>query len=57
MASGDVRYEGDAPESVEVTELTPLGEGPAVDPADLRGLLADDPIDIDEWSRYVREKW
>ena len=57
MASGEVRYEGDTPTSVEVTELTPLGAGTPLDPADLRGLLADDPIDIAEWSRYVREKW
>lgn len=57
IATGEIRREGDLPASVRVTELSALGDGTPARPEDLRGLLRDDPIDINEWSRHVREKW
>lgn len=53
---GEVRYGADGrPTSVAVSSLCRLGGGGRVQPEDLRGLFADDPIDLEEWARYVRE--
>lgn len=53
---GEVRYGADGrPTSVAVASFRRLGGEGLVQPEDLRGLFADDPIDLDEWARYVRE--
>lgn len=53
---GRVRYGPDGrPASVAADSFRRLGGEARVQPEDLRGLFADDPIDLEEWSRYVRE--
>ena len=42
--------------SIKVSEFLPLGEGSLPQAKDVRGLFADNKVDIDEWSRLVREK-
>lgn len=54
--AGEVRYGADGrPTSVAVASLRRLGGEGCVQPEDLRGLFAEDPIDLEEWARYVRE--
>lgn len=53
---GRVRYGPDGrPASVAAASFRRLGGEGRVQPEDLRGLFADDPIDLEEWARYVRE--
>ena len=54
--SGEIRsnVRGE-PTSMDVRELRPLGVGPLPQAKDIRGLFADDKVDIDQWSRFVRE--
>ena len=54
---GEVRYDRQGePKSVTVESIEPPGEPPFTQPEDIRGLFTDDPVDLAEWSRYVREK-
>ena len=56
--SGEIRFNarGEAT-SMTVDEVHPLGTGPLPQAKDIRGLFADDKIDVDEWSEFVREGW
>lgn len=55
--SGELRYGSDEePKKVLVEDFRLLGVGPLPQAEDVRGLFADDPVDIEEWSRYVRER-
>ncbi len=54
--SGEIRFNvRGEPTSMKVRELLPLGVGPLPQAKDIRGLFADDKVDIDEWSRFVRK--
>lgn len=54
---GEFRYGSDEePKKVIVEDFRLLGVGPLPQAEDVLGLFADDPIDIEEWSRYVRGK-
>lgn len=54
---GEFRYGSDEePKKVIVEDFQLLGVGPLPQAEDVRGLFADDPVDIEEWSRYVRER-
>ena len=56
--SGEVTFsvQGEAT-SMRVDEIRPLGIGPLPQAKDIRGLFSAHRIDIDEWSRFVREGW
>ena len=57
LVHGKVRYDRQGqPKSVTVESMEALGEPPLTQPEEIRGLFADDPVDLAEWSRYVREK-
>ena len=57
LAKGEIRYGADGkPKWVAVEWFRLLGAGPLPRNEDMVGLFADDPIPIDEWSRYVRAK-
>ena len=54
--SGEVRFnvQGE-PTSVQVDAFLPLAHEPLPQPGDVRGMFVDGKVDLDEWSRYVRE--
>ena len=54
--SGEIRFnvQGE-PTAMRVDEIRPLGVGLLPQPEDMHGLFSDAPVDIDEWSRFVRE--
>lgn len=56
--SGEImfNFQGDAT-SMRVDEIQPLGIGPLPQAKDIRGLFSAHRIDVDEWSRFVREGW
>lgn len=57
LAKGEIRYGADGkPKWIAVEWFRLLGQQPLPRNEDMVGLLADDPIPIDEWSRYVRAK-
>lgn len=57
LVKGEIHYGADdKPKWVEVEWFRLLGAGPLPRNEDMVGLFADDPIPIDEWSRYVRAK-
>ena len=56
LVRGEIRHPGDGKSKrVLVEGFRLLGVGPLPQADDVRGLFADDPVDIEEWSRYVRE--
>ena len=56
--SGEVTFnvQGEAT-LMRVDEIRPLEIGPLPQAKDIRGLFSAHRIDIDEWSRFVREGW
>lgn len=57
LVSGEIRHPGDGEsKKVIVESFQLLGVGPLPQAEDVRGMFADDPVDIEEWSRYVREE-
>lgn len=57
IVTGEIHYRADGePRSLQVESFELLGEGPFPQTEDVRGLYADDPISMEEWARYVREK-
>lgn len=55
LVRGEIRHPGDGKSKrVLVKGFRLLGVGPLPQAEDVRGLFADDPVDIEEWSRYVR---
>ena len=57
LVRGEIRRPGDGEvKRVIVEGFRLLGVGPLPQTEDVRGMFADDPVDIEEWSRYVREK-
>lgn len=57
LVRGEIRRPGDGESKKVIVEgFRLLGIGPLPQTEDVRGMFADDPVDIEEWSRYVREK-
>lgn len=57
LVRGEIRRPGDGKSKTVIVEgFRRLGVGPLPQAEDVQGMFADDPIDIEEWSRYVREK-
>ena len=55
--SGEIKFtvQGDAT-SMKVDEVRPLGTGALPQARDIRGLFASHKVDINEWSKFVREE-
>lgn len=57
LVRGEIRHPGDGKsKKVLVEGFRLLGVGTLPQVEDVRGMFADDPVNIEEWSRYVREK-
>ena len=54
LVRGEVVRDSRGRRLASVTSLRPLSTARSPRAEDLRSLLAADPIDLDEWSRYVR---
>lgn len=57
LVRGEIRRPGDGKSKMVIVEaFRRLGVGPLPQAEDVQGMFADDPVDIEEWSRYVRGK-
>lgn len=57
LVRGEVVRYSQGQRMASVTSLRPLSTARTPLAEDLLGLLADDPIDLEEWGRYVRAGW
>lgn len=55
LVRGEIVRDSKGRRLVSTTSLRPLSTARSPRAEDLRGLLADNPIDLEEWGRYVRE--
>lgn len=55
LVRGEVVRDSRGRRLASVTSLRPLSTARSPRAEDLRGLLAADPIDLEEWGRYIRE--